>query len=410
MARGRVTCATQGGGEQVYSSHLHCAHCDLSFPDLTPQHFSFNSPLGMCPDCNGLGTKPEMDPELVVPDPSLSVRAGAVEPWAKVVGRSESWTGSLIHTFAREYGIDLDCPWNRLPRRHRNLLLYGSRGRKVAMTLEFASGRLEWSRSFEGVLNELYRRFRQTKSEGMRKYYMRYLSEARCSTCEGKRLRPESTGVTVAGLSLPDLTTLTIEQGVDFLRTLSLGATDRKIAGELIREIDSRLGFLTDVGLGYLTLNRAGPTLSSGESQRIRLASQIGSELTGVLYVLDEPSVGLHQRDNARLLKTLQRLRDTGNTVIVVEHDAETVRAADCVVDFGPGAGAEGGEVVFCGTPAQILRSRDSLTGKYLSGRLSVGTPGGRRRGAGKVLALKGARENNLKNIDVSFPWRRSSR
>jgi excinuclease ABC subunit A len=401
---GRVICAEVSGEERLYSRHLHCPHCDLGFPNLAPQSFSFNSPLGMCPDCNGLGTKPEMDPDLVVPDPTLSVRQGAVEPWARIMERSGSWTGSLIQRFASEYGVDLDRPWNRLPRKHRDLLLYGSQGRKIAMTMEFASGKLEWARAFEGVLNELYRRFRQTKSDGMRKYYMRYLSEVRCSSCQGKRLRPESVMVKLAGVSLPELTAMTIQQTSDFLQRMPLNPTEKKIAGEVLKEIRSRLGFLTGVGLNYLTLDRAGPSLSSGEGQRIRLASQIGSELTGVLYILDEPSIGLHPRDNGRLLQTLERLRDTGNTVIVVEHDTETVRAADHVVDFGPGAGVDGGRVVFSGTPKQMARSRQSLTGSYLSGRLCIETPDERRPGSGKKIVVKGAAENNLKDLTVGFP------
>jgi len=401
---GRVICAELPGPERLYSRHRHCPHCDLGFPDLTPQSFSFNSPLGMCPDCNGLGTKPEMDPALVIPDPSLSVRQGAVEPWARVMERSGSWTGSLIERFAAAYGVDLDRPWNQLPRPHRDLLLYGSRGRKIAMTLEFASGKLEWNRAFEGVLNELYRRFRQTRSESMRSYYMRYLSDARCSSCGGKRLRPESVMVKLAGASLPELAAMTIREAAAFLRGMRLDRTERAIADEVLKEILSRLGFLAGVGLDYLTLDRAGPSLSSGEGQRIRLASQIGSELTGVLYILDEPSVGLHARDNGRLLRTLERLRDTGNTVIVVEHDAETVRSADYVVDFGPGAGAQGGRVVFAGTPAQMARSRQSLTGRYLSGRLRIETPAARRPGSGQRITVQGAAENNLKDLTVSFP------
>ncbi|GAG03796.1 unnamed protein product, partial [marine sediment metagenome] len=265
----------------------------------------------------------------------------------------ESWTGSLLQNLSKEYGIDFDRPWNKLPRRHRDLLLRGSKGRKIAVTIKFSTGKIEWQRSFEGVLNALYRRFRQTKSEGMRKYYMRYLSESVCSSCEGQRLRPESCAVSVGGLSLPELSSRTIFEAREFVSGVSLNPTERRIAEEVLKEIDGRLGFLTDVGLGYLTLDRPGPSLSGGESQRIRLASQIGSELTGVLYILDEPTIGLHQRDNRRLLATLKRLRDIGNTVVVVEHDAETIRSADHVVDFGPGAGAAGGEVVFSGTPVQ---------------------------------------------------------
>jgi excinuclease ABC subunit A len=399
---GRLWCQIVGGEERLFSEALWCHACDQGFPELTPQSFSFNSPLGMCTDCNGLGTKPEMDPALVVPDPTKSVRGGAIEPWANVM-KSDSWTGGIIAKVAAEFGIDLDRPWNELPAKHRDLLLYGSKGRKIALTMKFASGKLEWQRAFEGVLNELYRRFRQTKSEGMRRWYMQYLSDARCSTCGGRRLRPESCAVTVGGRSLPEVSSLTIAEARDFILGLELGPAERRIASEVQKEIDARLGFLLNVGLGYLSLDRPGPSLSGGESQRIRLASQIGSELTGVLYVLDEPSIGLHQRDNDRLLATLRRLRDFGNTVLVVEHDRDTIEAADYVVDFGPGAGTEGGEVVHAGTVASLRRS-SSLTGRYLSGRLAIPTPARRRPGNGKVLRVEGARENNLKNVDVEFP------
>jgi excinuclease ABC subunit A len=430
---GRLLCSVVGGEEHLYSEHLHCTHCDIGFPELTPQSFSFNSPLGMCPDCNGLGTRPEMDPALVVPDPSKSIREGAIVPWAKVLEREDSWTGSLLHAVARSYGIDFDRPWSRLPKRHRELLLQGSKGERVATKVKFATGRIEFQRSFEGVLPELYRRFRQTKSEGMRRWYMRFLSEAECRTCAGRRLRPESCAVRVqagglrrparseakpseaglgrrqaafgqAGETLPDLTARTIADTRAFVDGLDLGATGRAIAGELLKEIRGRLGFLLDVGLGYLTLDRPGPSLSGGESQRIRLASQIGSELTGVLYVLDEPSIGLHQRDNDRLLATLRRLRDAGNTVIVVEHDQETIESADWVLDFGPGAGIQGGEIVFAGTPARMQRSARSLTGRYLSGRERIETPRVRRRGSGRRLRVVGASEHNLKRVDASFP------
>jgi excinuclease ABC subunit A len=406
LAKGKgVLIADFGGGEErLYSEQLHCHACDLGFPELSPQSFSFNSPLGMCPDCNGLGTKPEMDPELVVPDPARSVREGAIEPYASVIGRSESWTGSLVHNLARAYKIDFDKPWRELPKKHRDLLLYGTRGERIAHSVKFATGKIEFERAFEGVLNELYRRFRQTKSEGMRRWYMRYLSEAECSSCGGRRLRPESCAVKLEGRSLPEIAASTIEETRAWLRGLALDANAKRIAEEVLKEIHARLGFLADVGLGYLTLDRPGPSLSGGESQRIRLASQIGSELTGVLYVLDEPSIGLHQRDNGRLLRTLERLRDLGNSVIVVEHDQETIEAADWVVDFGPGAGVRGGEVVASGTPAQIARSKRSLTGQYLSGRLRIETPTRRRRGSGKKLRVEGAREHNLAGIDVDFP------
>ncbi len=401
---GGLLCSVVGGAEHLYSEHLYCHACELGFPELSPQSFSFNSPLGMCPDCNGLGTKPEMDPALVVPDPDKSVREGAIEPWAKVMEREDSWTGGVLKNLSEEFGIDLDAPWKKLPKRHKGILLNGLEGRQFKVNWQFSKGKIEWERSFEGVLNELYRRFRQTRSEGMRKYYMRYLSDARCSTCRGLRLRPESCAVRLGGTTLPELSARTIEETRAFVQGLRLDATQRQIAAEVVKEIDARLSFLLNVGLGYLMLERPGPSLSGGESQRIRLASQIGSELTGVLYVLDEPSIGLHQRDNARLLETLCRLRDFGNTVIVVEHDAETIEAADHVVDFGPGAGVAGGEVVFSGTPARMKKSRASLTGRYLSGRLAIETPMRRRKGSGRKLRIEGATENNLTGIDVDIP------
>ncbi len=401
---GSLLCQIVGGEERLYSEALFCHKCEMGFPELSPQSFSFNSPLGMCPDCNGLGTKPEMDPELVVPDPSKSVREGAIEPWAKVMERSDSWTGSILTNLAKTYKIDFDKPWSKLSKRHRSILLFGTGERRVAMSMKFSTGKIEFQRRFEGALNELYRRFRQTKSEGMRKYYMRYLSEAECSTCEGQRLRPESRAVRLGGASLPDLSARTIRETLAFIGELKLRPNEKRIADEVLKEINGRLGFLLDVGLGYLTLDRPGPSLSGGESQRIRLASQIGSELTGVLYILDEPSIGLHQRDNGRLLSTLGRLRDLGNTVIVVEHDQETIEAADFVVDFGPGAGVNGGEIVFAGTPASLRRAGKSITGRYLSGKDSIATPALRRKGSGHKLRIEGAEANNLQEVSVDLP------
>ncbi|MAE93692.1 MAG: excinuclease ABC subunit A [Deltaproteobacteria bacterium] len=401
---GALLCQIVGGEERLYSEALYCHDCELGFPELSPQSFSFNSPLGMCPDCNGLGTKPEMDPDLVIPHPEKTVREGAIEPWAKVIERSDSWTGSILANLAKTYKIDFDKPWNKLSKRHQNLLLYGTGEKRVAMSMKFSTGKIEFQRRFEGALNELYRRFRQTKSEGMRKYYMRYLSEAECSTCDAQRLRPESRAVLLGGVSLPEVSGRTIREAQEFVTSLELSRSERKIADEVLKEINGRLGFLMDVGLSYLTLDRPGPSLSGGESQRIRLASQIGSELTGVLYILDEPSIGLHQRDNGRLLATLGRLRDLGNTVVVVEHDQETIEAADFVVDFGPGAGVHGGEVVFAGTPSQLKRSTKSITGRYLSGRESIETPCRRRKGSGKKLRIEAAEANNLKRATVDLP------
>ena len=401
---GTLLCQVVGGEERLYSEDLYCHGCELGFPELSPQSFSFNSPLGMCPDCNGLGTKPEMDPELVVPDPTKTMREGAIEPWAKVIERSDSWTGSILANLAKTYKIDFDKPWNKLSKRHQNLLLYGTGERRVAMSMKFSTGKIEFQRRFEGALNELYRRFRQTKSEGMRKYYMRYLSEAECSSCDAQRLRPESRAVLLGGESLPTISGRTIRETQAFVTTLKLNKSEKQIADEVLKEINGRLGFLMDVGLNYLTLDRPGPSLSGGESQRIRLASQIGSELTGVLYILDEPSIGLHQRDNGRLLATLGRLRDLGNTVVVVEHDQETIEEADYVVDFGPGAGVNGGRIVFAGTPTQLRRSNKSITGRYLSGKEAIETPTRRRKGSGDRLRLEGAEANNLQKVDVEFP------
>jgi excinuclease ABC subunit A len=400
--QGRLLCQVVGGDERLFSETLWCHRCETGFPELSPQSFSFNSPLGMCSDCNGLGTKPEMDPALVVPDSTKSVRDGAIEPWTNLM-KGESWSGNIIAKVAKEFGIDLDRPWNKLPARHREILLHGSGGRKIALTYKFSSGKIEYQRAFEGALNELYRRFRQTKSDGMRRWYMRYLSETRCSACQGRRLKAESCAVTVGAQSLPAVSGMTIADVRAFLGSLKLGRAERQIAAEVLKEIDARLGFLENVGLNYLSLDRPGPSLSGGESQRIRLASQIGSELTGVLYVLDEPSIGLHQRDNARLLATLRRLRDFGNTVLVVEHDRETIEAADFVVDFGPGAGTAGGQVVHAGTVASLRRGR-SLTGQYLSNRLGIPTPTMRRPGNGHHLRIEGAREHNLKAVTVDLP------
>lgn len=402
--RGVLYCSVSGEEDRIFSEDLFCPRCDRGFPELTPQSFSFNSPIGMCSACNGLGTKPEMDPDLVVPDSNKTIREGAIEPWTKSVTKETGWTGSLLAKVSEEFGVDFDVPWKDLPISHRKLMLYGSGNQKLQTIMQFKTGSLEWKRSFEGVLNDLYRRFRRTKSEWMRRYYLKYLSEKSCKSCSGQRLREESRSVLLSELPIHLLCGKTISDVRGFLQGLSLSSSESTIARDVLKEIETRLAFLLSVGLGYLTLDRPGPSLSGGESQRIRLASQIGSELTGVLYILDEPSIGLHQRDNKRLLSTLRRLRDFGNTVIVVEHDAETIETADYVVDFGPGAGIEGGEITFSGTPKALKRSRRSITGQYLSGRQVIETPNERRLGSGKALKIVGAKHNNLKNITVRFP------
>ncbi len=393
------------GGSGVarrFSTLRACPSCGVGLPEPSPQLFSFNSPVGMCPACHGLGRCLEMDPARVVPDPARSVRQGAIEPWAAVMDRGEGWSFAIFDALARHYGIDLDAPFAALPARHRDLLLDGTRGEKFTVGITHKRGSGTYEMDFEGVLNTLSRRYRETQSAAMREYYQKYLSEAPCRECGGSRLRPEARAARVAGRTIVEVCADTVEAALRHFEGLRLDPVRAGIAAELVRELTARLRFLDAVGLGYLTLDRAAPTLSGGEAQRIRLASQLGSELSGVTYVLDEPSIGLHPRDNERLIATLGALRDNGNTVIVVEHDADTMRAADHVVDFGPGAGALGGCVTFEGTP-QALVASDTLTGGYLAGRLRVREPGPRRTSAGR-LTVRGAREHNLRGIDVTFP------
>ena len=401
------------GGEthSMYSEHLSCPFDGISFPELAPHSFSFNNPLGMCQECNGLGTRPEMDPDLIVPDRTKSIRGGAVEPWTHALERGGGWTFRMIESLSQSFKVPLDKPWKDLPTSVQQLLLTGSGDDTMSIKWSEGGRTGTYKTSFEGIIPMLMRRFKETTSESMRKHYLRYFSDKDCSSCKGERLRPESRTVTIgdvgetAGKSIVHVSRLTIELAMQFLQTLPLQGNDVVVAAELIKEISNRLRFLLDVGLGYLTLDRPGPSLSGGESQRIRLASQMGSELTGVIYILDEPSIGLHQRDNARLLATLKRLRDLGNSVIVVEHDEETMEEADWIVDFGPGAGELGGEIVAEGTPRKVMAAGErSLTAGYLSGRRRIEIPSQRRRGNGLRVSLKGAAANNLKNVDVEIP------
>ncbi|HEY1088839.1 MAG TPA: excinuclease ABC subunit UvrA, partial [Archangium sp.] len=377
-----------------------CHHCGLSFPELTPASFSFNNPLGMCTECSGLGTRAEMDPDLIVPDKTRSIKDGAVEVWASGVSRGEGWTADLVDTLARAFVIDLETPWKDLPKAKQEVILYGSQGKELTMKWGEARWRMEW----EGLVNKLWRSFNSTTSESMKQYYMKFLSDKPCPTCAGERLRPESRAVKITGKSIVDLSRMTIAQALEFTGGLPLSKNEAHIAAELLKEIRSRLSFLADVGLTYLSLDRAASTLSGGESQRIRLASQMGSELTGVIYILDEPSIGLHQRDNGRLIATLKKLRDLGNSVLVVEHDEETMEEADWIIDFGPGAGELGGAVTAEGTPKQVMANEKSLTGGYLSGRVEIGVPETRRKAGKQKITIKGAKENNLKNVDVDIP------
>jgi len=380
-----------------------CPRDGLGLPELSPQSFSFNSPLGMCQTCNGLGRLEEIDPGLVVTDPNLSIRGGAIGPLAAVMDRGSGVTHAIFAALEQELHVDLDRPWQALPKRQRELVLYGAGERLIQVRWKSSKGRpASWAMHYEGVVRTLMRRYRETKSEEMRQYYQRYLAERQCPDCGGARLRAESRAVLVGGMSLVDVSRLSVAEASEHFDGLQFAGSRRLVAEEILKEIGSRLGFLRSVGLGYLTLDRSGPSLSGGEAQRIRLASQLGSELSGVVYVLDEPSIGLHPVDNRRLIDTLRRLRDSDNSVIVVEHDAETIEAADHVVDFGPGAGRAGGKVVFSGTPARLKRSR-GLTGRYLSGRARIEVPACRRGGRGQ-LTVFGAREHNLAQIDVSFP------
>ena len=402
--------------EYVASEKRACTDCGLAFPELSPQSFSFNSPLGMCPECTGLGTRMEMNPALVIQNPKLSIRGGAIEPWAAAMERGDGWVYSIIRALSDEFGIDLDKPWRDLSPKQQHLVLHGAGDRRVEVKWESKSGNGSgsWAMRFEGILNTLMRRYKQTPSEQMRVYYEKFLREADCNICDGARLRPESRSVYLVGeaagpgedpprVSLPEICRMTVADAAALFRTLPLAGARAMIARELLKEINARLGFLLNVGLDYLSLSRGAATLSGGEAQRIRLASQLGSELSGVMYVLDEPSIGLHQRDNRRLIDTLRRLRDQGNSVLVVEHDAETVMSADWVIDFGPGAGRFGGHVVFAGTPAQMVLDSASLTGAYLSGRQRIEVPTSRRT-ARDWIEITGAREHNLKDVSARIP------
>ncbi len=397
-----------GGQEMLFSERYACAYCGTSIPEIEPRSFSFNSPHGACPTCTGLGFQSELDPKLIVPNPDLSVNEGALAPWdMKSTQARQGYHARLLQAVAAHYGFSLDTPWKALKAEHRQAVLYGSNGQAINVRYENQHGReRSYDTAYEGLIPDLARRYADSSSDQVRASIERYMTEVACPTCGGKRLRPESLSVTVDGLSIHELTQLSIADAARLLTELEarLSPRDLLIAGAIIKEVLARLRFLTDVGLHYLTLGRAAATLSGGEAQRIRLATQIGSKLMGVLYILDEPSIGLHQRDNSRLIDTLIGLRDLGNSVLVVEHDEATIRAADHIIDLGPGAGEHGGEVVFQGTLAEILESEASPTGRYLSGRAAVPVPSYRRPGNGKHLLVRGAREHNLKDLTVSIP------
>jgi excinuclease ABC subunit A len=395
--------AKGGDKERIFSEHLACHDCSLSFEELEPRSFSFNSPFGACPDCSGIGTKLEVDIDLVIPDDSISISEGAIAPWSS--GHTSEYFTHLLEGLAEEISFKFDVPWKKISEKARNAIL-NSHEHKVHVKYKNRYGRTRnYSTGFEGVIPFLQRKHSETDSEFSRERYESYMREVPCGTCDGARLKPEVLAVTIGGKNIAEICELAINDCAEFLKQIQLNKREAQIAERVMKEVNARLGFLLDVGLDYLSLARPAATLSGGEAQRIRLATQIGSGLVGVLYVLDEPSIGLHQRDNVRLIETLTRLRDLGNTLIVVEHDEETIRAADWVVDIGPGAGEHGGHVVVSGSYQELIDSPDSITGAYLSGRKAIEIPSERRAiDPKRKLTIKGAKENNLKDIEVSVP------
>ena len=390
-------------GETLFSENYACPEHGISVPELTPTMFSFNNPFGACEKCTGLGVFMEVDPNLIAPNTALSIRDGAIKGggWSY---DPDSIAGMYYEGLSKHYGFSLDTPFRDLPEKIQNILLYGNNGEILKMTRKTSFGASSYESSFEGVINNLNRRYRETTSDWSRDEIRQYMSEVNCPSCKGKRLNAAALSVTVGGINIIDLCEKSVVGVLDFFDNIELSKTDLKIGERIIKEIKNRLEFLKNVGLQYLTLSRSAGSLSGGESQRIRLGAQIGSSLMGVLYILDEPSIGLHQRDNDKLINTMKKLRDAGNTVVVVEHDEDTIRAADHIVDIGPGAGVHGGEIVAQGTVEDIIREERSITGQYLSGKKKIEVPSVRRKGNGKFLTVRGAKEHNLKNIDVSFP------
>jgi excinuclease ABC subunit A len=413
LADGLVEVVRHGGevssASQIFSERYGCPECGISLTELEPRQFSFNSPFGACAECGGLGTRREVSEELILGDPRISILEGVILPWGEPAGHLRK---SVLPALAKQYKFDLNTPWGDLPQKVRDVVLYGAAGRKMTFQLDTEKFHGEYQGAWEGVLSLVQRRYRETTSDAVRVELEEFMVEAPCTACGGRRLKPESLAVTVGGKNIGELVELSVTATLRFLESLPLRSNgrpglDASIAGPILKEVRERLRFLADVGLDYLTLSRSAESLSGGEAQRIRLATQIGSRLVGVLYILDEPSIGLHQRDNARLLATLRQLRDLGNTVIVVEHDEETMREADHLIDLGPGAGRHGGEVVAQGTVEEVSRNPKSLTGRYLSGQLRIDVPAPAERRQpqrGRVLRVEGARAHNLSNLDVEFP------
>ena len=406
LGEGTVIVNVIDGEEMVFSEKFACPEHNVGIEELEPRLFSFNAPYGKCPHCDGLGTLLEIDENLVIPDMTKSVLEGAIASWGVGRLKEDSWTYGNLQALSKKYGFDLSAPVGELPENILDILLYGTRGEKLKVyyTKNYAKG--EYYHAYEGEINNLRRRYMESGSDYIKGEIEQYMSSNPCPTCNGARLKPEVLSVTVGGKNIFEFTSMSIVEELDFVKNLKLTEKQSIIGEQIIREVISRLSFLVNVGLDYLNLARTAGTLSGGEAQRIRLATQIGSSLMGVLYILDEPSIGLHQRDNSRLIETLKRLRDNGNTVIVVEHDEETIMNADYIVDIGPGAGEHGGEVVAKGTLKQVMKSKRSITAKYLTGEMKIDVPTERRKGDGTFITVKGARENNLKNIKVDFPLR----
>lgn len=403
MAEGLVLVNIIGEEDRLYSEHFACADCGISIDELAPRMFSFNSPFGKCERCDGLGTLMEIDEDLVVPNKDLSIRGGAISTWGDSRMKEESWTYCVLKALMDKYNFDLDTPYKDLPKKVQEVLMYGE-PEKLKVTYTKENVKAVYNHSFEGEINNLRRRYMETNSDSMKAEIEKYMSDNPCPKCKGARLKPEALAVTVGGKNIFEFTKMAIREELDFINSIDFSEKDKIISSQIIKEIQSRLSFLINVGLGYLDLARTAGTLSGGEAQRIRLATQIGSQLMGVLYILDEPSIGLHQRDNDRLIATLKQLRDVGNTLIVVEHDEDTMREADYIVDIGPGAGEHGGEIVAAGTLEEIMGNENSLTGKYLTGAKKVELPEERRKGNGNFITVKGAKENNLKNVTAKFP------
>jgi len=402
LSGGLALVDVEGAGEMLFSQNYACPECGISIEELTPRMFSFNSPFGACPECGGLGSNMEIDPELVIPDDGKSISEGAVVPWSK---GSSTYYPQLLEAVAAHFGFSTEAPVGQLTEHQRTVLLYGAPKERIRFRYQNPWGRVRVHETrFEGVVNNLARRYKQSNSESARLEIEEYMSSRPCPACKGARLRPEALAVTVGGKSISEVTAMSVREALAFFQSLELSDREQAIAAQVVKEISERLGFMENVGLDYLTLDRPAGTLAGGESQRIRLATQVGSSLVGVLYILDEPSIGLHQRDNRRLLATLERLRDLGNTVIVVEHDEETIRSADHVIDIGPGAGEHGGRIVAQGTVEEIQLCGESVTGQYLAGAKTIPVPARRARSPGKQLVIRGAAEHNLKRIDVTIP------